>query len=143
MTGWAELSFGAKLFIAGTTAASIYSTVEQTKATKRAAKREETAAELDATSREIQRTKRLNAYMASVNVQAGAGGVAAGAGSLANLQSVAARENRIGVQSDRANKELRIQGARDYARSAGRQSLAKIVDTGAQASLNTEILRDA
>ena len=118
MSGWEIAALGLS------TSATVYATVQQGKANERAAERDSTAAEIDATAREIQRTKRMNAYLASVNAQAGAGGVAAGSGSLGNIQRVAARENKIGVQSEKANKEAIQAASRDRAKSAKRQSLA-------------------
>jgi len=104
------------------TAASVYSRVQQGQAQSRESKRQEKAAEIDSMSREIQRTKRLNAYMATQNATAGAGGVAV-SGSLANAQNVAVRENRLGLATDRAATDLRVQGYRDRAKYAKRASL--------------------
>lgn len=109
------------------TSATIYSNIQQGKAMKAEARRQQTAAEIETTAREIQRTKRMNAFLASTNAAAGAGGVNPGVGSAQNLQAVAAREHKIGMASEDANRSAVNAATRDRIKFAGRQSLVNNV----------------
>ena len=126
MTGMEPAVYWAIASVAITT----YSTVQQGKQADKEAKRQAQAAELDATAREIERTKRMTAWMAEQNVLAGAGGVGV-SGSLANLQSVAVKENKLGLSSDRVAAASERQGLLAAGKNAKRAGLIGAAATAA------------